>query len=170
MKTILATAYAVQPYKNAEYSLDWNFIKQMARFHKVIVITRGKNRIDIENYEQEFPNEVSNVQFLFFDLPPWIRLWKKSVLGSMLYYFIWQLCVVGFIQKRKLSFDIVHNLNFYYDWIPSFLWRLKKPFVWGPIGFQPKIPKQYLKNYSWFVWWQNNLESHRHLVDSHLLV
>jgi len=39
---------------------------------------------------------------------------------------------------------IWRNLNFHNDWTPSFLWALGKPFVWGPIGHHPAIPKKYL--------------------------
>ena len=66
----------------------------------------------------------------------------------MLYYWLWQNGVVSFIKKQKVKFDIVHNLNFHNDWTPSYLWRLNKPMVWGPVGHHPIIPKQYLKSYN----------------------
>ena len=49
-----------------------------------------------------------------------------------------------FIYKKKWKFDIAHNLNFHNDWTASFLWLLGKPFVWGPIGHHPQIPKDYI--------------------------
>jgi glycosyltransferase involved in cell wall biosynthesis len=61
---------------------------------------------------------------------------------------MWQKGIVPFIQKHDLQFDIAHNVNFHSDWAPSYLWKLKKPFVWGPIGHHPLIPKQYLKPFS----------------------
>lgn len=148
-QTILATCYAVNPYKGSEDAMGWNFVYQIARFRKVIAITRENNRPHIERYRAENPDSVyENIQFLYFDLPYWMRFWKKGSRGALLYYYLWQKGIIYFIKKQKLNFDIVHNVNFHNDWTPSFLWKLKKPMVWGPVGHHPLIPKQYLKDYS----------------------
>lgn len=153
MKIILVSAYAVNPYKGSEDGTGWNYILQIARFQKVIAITRENNQIHIEKFIVENPNLLyQNIKFYYFDLPSWMRKWKKGNLLSMLYYQIWQRGIIYFIEKNKLSFDIVHNLNFHNDWTPSFLWKLNKPFVWGPIGHHPLIPKVYLKNYGFQVY------------------
>ena len=157
-RTILATTYAVNPYKGSEDGMGWNFVCQIARFNMVIAITRENNRPLIKKYMVENPNEIhKNIQFLYFDLPYWLRWWKKGGKGAMLYYWMWQRGVVSFVKKQKIQFDIVHNLNFHNDWTPSFLWKLKKPMVWGPIGHHPLIPKQYLKPYSLKYWLKDRL-------------
>lgn len=149
MKTILATAYAINPYKGSEDGMGWNLVCQIAQEHKVIAITRENNREKIEQYMAEHPNAIyANIQFYYFDLPYWMRFWKKGGRGAMLYYWMWQKGIVGFIKQKGLQYDIVHNLNFHNDWTPSYLWKLNKPFVWGPIGHHPLIPAQYLKPYS----------------------
>lgn len=148
-QTILATCYAVNPYKGSEDAMGWNFVYQIARFRKVIAITRENNRSHIEKYMEENPDSVyENIQFLYFDLPYWMRFWKKGNRGAMLYFYLWQKGIISFIKKQNLDFDIVHNVNFHNDWTPSFLWKLKKPMVWGPVGHHPLIPEQYLKDYS----------------------
>lgn len=153
MKTILATAYAINPYKGSEDGMGWNFVMQIARFNKIIAITRENNQHHIEAYMKENPNVLyDNIRFLYFDLPYWMRFWKKGGRGAMLYYLMWQRGMVRFIKTQNLSFDLTHNLNFHNDWTPSFLWKLKKPFVWGSVGHHPKIPKQYLKEYSKKYW------------------
>ena len=150
VKTILATAYAINPYKGSEDGMGWNFVVQIAKFNQVIAITRQNNQEHIEKYISENPDpSYQNIRFLYYDLPYWMRFWKKGNRGAMLYYALWQYGIVNFIRKQKLNFDIAHNLNFHNDWTPSFLWKLKKPFVWGPIGHHPRIPFQYLKVYSY---------------------
>jgi len=149
MKTILATAYAINPYKGSEDGMGWNFVMQIARFNKVVAITRENNQQHIEKYMLENPSELyQRITFLYFDTPYWMRFWKKGGRGAMLYYLLWQKMVVSFIKKSNVEFDVVHNLNFHNDWTPSFLWKLDKPFVWGPIGHHPLIPEQYLKPFS----------------------
>ena len=129
--------------------MGWNFVLQIARFNRVIAVTRENNRPHIEQYMQENPDErYANMQFLYYDTPKWMRFWKKGSRGAMLYYLLWQRTVVSFIARSGVSFDVVHNLNFHNDWSPSYLWKLGKPFVWGPIGHHPLIPAEYLKPYS----------------------
>lgn len=148
MKTILASTYAVNPTKGSEDGMGWNYVYQIARYHKVIAVTRQNNREDIEKYMLENPDKVyENMSFLYYDLPYWMRFWKKKSRGAMLYYLMWQRGIVSFVKKQNISYDISHNLNFHNDWSPSFLWKLKKPFVWGPVGHHPQIPKQYLQHF-----------------------
>lgn len=146
---ILATCYAINPYKGSEDAMGWNFVYQIARFRKVFVVTRENNRTHIEKYMKENPDSTyQNMNFLYFDLSYWMRFWKKGGRGALLYYYLWQRGIVSFVKKQKIDFDIAHNVNFHNDWTPSFLWKLKKPLVWGPVGHHPLIPKQYLKDYS----------------------
>lgn len=148
MKTILASVYSVNPYKGSEEAMGWNYVYQAARFHQVIAITRENNRHAIERYMTENPDEVyANIRFLYFDLPYWMRFWKKGSRGVILYYLLWQRAIPYFVKKQQLHFDLTHNINFHNDWSPSFLWKLNKPFVWGPIGHHPLIPAQYIEGY-----------------------
>jgi glycosyltransferase involved in cell wall biosynthesis len=144
-KIILATAYAMNPYKGSEDGMGWNFVLQIARFNKVIAITRLNNRTHIEKFMNENPNpHFANIQFVYFDLPYWMRFWKKGGRGAMLYYWMWQRAMPAFIRRQNFNFDIVHNVNFHNDWTPSYLWKLNKPFVWGPIGHHSAIPKDFI--------------------------
>ncbi|PCH70523.1 MAG: hypothetical protein COC06_04585 [Bacteroidales bacterium] len=147
MKTILVSAYAINPYKGSEDGTGWNLVLQIARFQKVIAITRENNRSHIERYLLAEPNVLyKNISFLYFDTPKWMRFWKRGERGAMLYYLLWQYFLPAFIKKKEIDFDLVHNLNFHNDWSPSWLWKLKKPMVWGPVGHHPIIPKEYISN------------------------
>lgn len=144
-KTVLVSAYAVNPYHGSENGMGWNFINQIARFNKVIAITRENTKPHIECYMKAHPSVAyKNIQFVYYDLPYWMRFWKKGSRGALLYYYLWQFFMPRFVRRQKLEFDIVHNLNFHNDWTPSRLWLLRKPFVWGPIGHHPRIPKNYV--------------------------
>lgn len=152
-KTILMTAYAVNPYKGSEDGTGWNIPFEIAKENKVIVITRKNNRPEIERFYNENPNLVNlqNLSFQYFDLPTWLIFWKKRIgeRGYVLYYYLWQMFIPFFIKRAKLEFDVCHALNFHSDSHPQFLWTLGKPVFWGPIGHHPPVPKQFiLKNYS----------------------
>ena len=143
---VLHTAYAINPYKGSEDGMGWNFVTQAARFNQVIAITRENNQQPIEKFMTENPSKIyQNLKFEYFDLPYYLRFWKKGSRFSLLYFYLWQIGVVFAILKRKLKTDLHHNLNFHNDWAPTFLWLLKKPLVWGPIGHHPPIPKNYIR-------------------------
>jgi glycosyltransferase involved in cell wall biosynthesis len=146
--TILTTTYAVHPSKGSEEGLGWNYVLQIASHNKVISITRKNNRAAIEAHMAAHPSALwKNITFLYYDLPYWMRFWKKGSRGAMLYYILWQRGVVRFIKKHDIKFDIVQQINFPNDWTPCYLWKLNKPFVWGPIGHHSSIPSQYLAKY-----------------------
>lgn len=146
MKTILITAYAVNPYKGSEDAMGWNMLLQAARNHKVIAVTRKNNRGHIEDYisKNATVEGISNLSFLYFDWPRWALGWKKGPLLSMLYYYGWQFTLAIWLRRKQLPVALVHNLNFHNDWTPTFLWLLGKPLVWGHVGHHPRIPKAFL--------------------------
>jgi glycosyltransferase involved in cell wall biosynthesis len=151
--TVLVTAYAVNPYKGSEDGMGWNMILEIARYHRVIAITRENNQAAIDRYLADFPIEyANNIQFKYFDTPYYTRFWKKGGRGALLYFYMWQFVVASWIKKQDWSYDLVHNLNFHNDWTPSFLWRTGKPLVWGPIGHHPFIPTAFLKPYGRKTW------------------
>ncbi len=143
--TSIVTCYAVNPYKGSEDGTGWNILLSIAKNNKVIAITRENNQPAIDKYFAE--NKVAwadNITFEYFDLPYYLRFWKKKSRGALLYFFLWQIGIVFFIKAKKFKFDIAHHLNFHSDWMPSFLWVYGKPFVWGPIGHHPKIPRDFI--------------------------
>jgi len=144
MKKILITAYAINPYKGSEDGTGWHFVLEASRQNEVIAITRKNNREHIERYCQEQNINTTNLNFEYFDLPYWMRWWKKGPMLSMIYFYMWQLGIALWIKSRGFQFDIAHALNFHSDWTPSLLWLLGKPFIWGPIGHHPPMPKSYL--------------------------
>lgn len=144
MKTVLITAYAVNPFKGSEDGMGWNFIAEVAKEYKVIAITRENNAAAIEKYMMaNFQPHYANIQWLYFDLPKAQRFYKKGGRGALLYFYHWQRSVVGFIKRKNLNFDLVHNLNFHNDWTPTFLWKLSKPLIWGPVGHHSPIQTQF---------------------------
>ena len=144
MKIILMTAYDINPYKGSEAATGWNFTLQIARFNKVLAVTRKNNQEPIERYIKKFNIDVSNIKFYYYDLPYYLRFWKKGARGSSLYFYLWQMFMPLFVKKNDIYFDIAHNVNFHADAFPTFLWLLGKPTLWGPINHNEKIPKEYL--------------------------
>ena len=148
MKNVLVTAYDVNPYRGSESATGWNFPINIAKHYQVTLVTRENNIPIIEKYVAENDVDTSNIEFVGFDLPYWARFWKKGARGSFLYFYLWQMFLgISFFSKRHL-YDVCHSLNFHCDWSPSFLWLLGKPFVWGPINHNEKLPTYILEKVS----------------------
>lgn len=145
-KTIVLTAYDVDPFKGGESAVGWNLAIQAAREFDVILITRENNRKNIEKYIGS-EGCFKKLQFAYFDLPYFLRFWKRGAKGSSIYFYLWQMFVPFAIWHRKYVFDVSHSVNFVSDSFPTFLWMLKKPVVWGPVSHHEKIVRSFVKFY-----------------------
>ena len=159
MKTILVTAYAINPYKGSEDGTGWNWVYQLAKTNRIVAITRENNLPHIHRFleENEVPHR-ENLSFVGFDLPYHLRFWKRSGFGALPYFYLWQRSVPHFIRKQDFEYDLLHNLNFHNDWIPSFLWKLDKPSIWGPIAHHDAVPTPFTRPiFGWKAWWKDQL-------------
>lgn len=141
---VLVSAYACESGKGSEPGVGWNWVKQIARFHDVWVITRANNR---ESIERENGGISPNVRWIYFDYPLWARFWKKGQRGVHIYYYLWQIAVY-FLARRlhnEVKFDVAHHLTFGIYWMPSFLSLLPLPFIYGPLGGAESAPGEYYK-------------------------
>lgn len=141
---VLLLAYACEPERGSDQGIGWNWAWQIARFAEVWVITRSNNRKVIERYLDK--NIIPDIHFLYVDLPPWLMFWKKGQRGVHAYYFFWQ--IAAYLKARdmikKVRFDLAHHITFANDWMPSFFALLPVPFVWGPVGGNSVMPKEFL--------------------------
>lgn len=144
---VLVSAYACESSKGSEPGVGWNWVNQIARFHKVWVITRSSNR---ESIERDNTYLTSGIHWIYYDYPKWFRFWKKGQRGVHLYYYLWQIAVYFLARKlhKEVKFDIVHHLTFGVYWLPSFLSLIPAVFVSGPLGGAEKTPDEFFKSYS----------------------
>ncbi len=136
IKSIIVSAYACEPNKGSEPGIGWHWVIELARLgYDVNVITRLNNKDNIEKaiYKLE---SFDNLTFYYYDLPKWAKTIKKGPFGIYFYYFMWQIGIVSLAKKinAEKSIDLVHHITFGVFRQPSFLWKLNKPFVFGPAG------------------------------------
>ena len=138
---ILMSAYACEPNKGSEPGVGWHWALQMSRFHDIWVLTRANNRPAIEQARLT-PEQQRHLHWVYFDLPPWARFWKKGARGVQLYYYLWQLAVWrrGARLHREIVFDLLHHVTFGKYWVPSFLAFLPIKSILGPLGGGESTP------------------------------
>lgn len=132
---ILAFAYACDPVEGSEPGAGWMWSRMLARLGETWVITRANNRSAIEAGLASIP-ERDRLHFVYVDLPPWTRFWKRGTRGLRTYYVLWQLQAlwVGRRLRRRVGIDLVWHLTIANAWIGTTAPLVGGPFVLGPVG------------------------------------
>lgn len=143
---VLVLAYSVSPSRGSEYSVGWNYIYQMAEFCDLTVLyglagphmgdidevenfPRNDSRLKNVNFEPILPNRTAR----FFNFP------NRN--GFLNYSFYFAYCVwhaQAYSRAKQIvatsDVDVIHYLCPIGYREPGFLWKIDKPYIWGPVG------------------------------------
>lgn len=139
---ILVSAYACNPYGGSEPGVGWAAVCRIARSHDVFVLAdihnkpgwdaAAKEGIIPANVRVRFVREkASSIPYpLIAHIDSWLSYarFNRMVLDAALTW------------HRETGFDLCHQVTIAGWRMPSPLWRLPIPFVWGPIGGAGHIP------------------------------
>jgi glycosyltransferase involved in cell wall biosynthesis len=127
---ILLSAYACRPNAGSEPGVGWNWATHLAaRGMEVHVLVASRNQDPVEAGLRV--NHPPNLHFTFVSVPyPWA---KKS---EALHYALWQIAALKAARElaRKCRFQIAHHVTYASVHVPSQLWRLGIPLIFGPVG------------------------------------
>jgi len=144
---ILVSAYACCPEKGSEPGMGWNFVIGLAKFHEVHVIVE---KLKWEQQIKKFLNKNSSINknLKFYFIVKKRNKFLRKIWPPSYYWFYkgWQLSAFNLAKKldKVEDFDVIHQLNMVGYREPGFLWKIKKPFVWGPIGGLENAPLPFL--------------------------
>ncbi len=145
---IFVSAYACEPNLGSEIGVGWHWVLEMSKYFDLWVLTRKSNQLTIETWLKENPTE-NQIHFLYYDLPPKLRFWKKGLRGVRIYYIFWQhfsnRIVKRVMEENKI--EIYHLLIYGNALWPVSRYGQRKFFIWGPIGAGDVIPKEYTCHY-----------------------
>lgn len=131
---ILYSAFECNPGIGSDAYVGWSWAKEMSKANEVHVLTNEGNRANIEKYINGHTGE--HATFHYVPLPPLLKKVLKGRKGYFASYVIWQWYAYKYARKLsdRVHFDIVHHVAIADFRIVGFLWKLKVPFVFGPIG------------------------------------
>lgn len=148
---VLINAYACSPTWGSEPGMGWNWITNLAKYCKLYVITEGEWKNDIEKCLGDHPYK-ENMKFYFLPVNEKIRkmCWNQGDWRFYYYYDKWQKRALKLARQiiEDEGIDIIHQLNMVGFREPGYLWKIDKPFVWGPIGGMEDLPINYLEGAS----------------------
>jgi glycosyltransferase involved in cell wall biosynthesis len=139
---VLVAAFACSPYAGSENYAGWSVVKCLARDHDLWVLTSGRNRPDHARAQAEglVP---ANVHFSYADrFKEWHPNRMKAKLQSWTEYRDFSKEALALAQPihQSVHFDLVHHVTIATWRIPSPLWQLGIPLVWGPVGGNERFP------------------------------
>ena len=142
---ILVSAIACLPGGGSEASVGWAVVRQLAADHEVFVLTSGRLREgwDAAGARGEVP---ANVHVRFVGNPgPHHPNRLVARLGTWRDYvkFSDALAEEARAWHREVDFEVIHQVT-YATWrVPTPLWKIDLPVIWGPIGGAGRVPFSY---------------------------
>ncbi len=152
MKKVLVSAYACIPDRGSEEGNGWHYSSLISKQgYKVWCLTRTIGKAEIEKKLQQFPHP--NLTFVYVTVPQWIdKAYGWGLLGMYFHYLYWQWSTmkVAFRLSETHTFDLIHHVSYTSLQLGSFLYKLKRPFIYGPVGGGQEAPesmRHYFKEY-----------------------
>lgn len=148
MLNILINAYACSPTWGSEPGMAWNWVKNLANYCNLYIITEGEWREDIECAVKELP-QGERMHFYYNPVSDEVRkmCWNQGDWRFYYYYRQWQKKTLKIAEQicKEHKIDITHQLNMIGFREPGLLWKIKDiPFVWGPVGGMELMPTGFL--------------------------
>lgn len=151
---ILISAYACTPGRGSEPGIGWHWALGNAMSgHEVWCFTTVQGKEAIQEALKQYPQ--FNFNFVFIDVPRWIKYLYRFQPFVYVHYLVWQYRAARAALEldRKIDFELVHHVTLASLQLGSGLWRLKKPLIFGPVGggnFSPPAFRKYFGS-GWFM-------------------
>ncbi|SOD92020.1 glycosyltransferase family 4 protein [Spirosoma fluviale] len=152
MKKVLISAYACIPDRGSEEGNGWFYSSLVSQQgYEVWCLTRDIGKAEIEQKLRQcaYPN----LNFEFVTLPGWAeKAGSFGLLGMYFHYLYWQWTALQSALKltKKHKFDLVHHVSYTSLQLGSYLYKLKLPFIYGPVGGGQEAPatmRHYFKSH-----------------------
>ena len=137
---ILLSAYNCDPTRGSESSHGWNWAYQLAKSgHRVWVLTVPPGKSNIEMFLAANSTVSLTVIYVAQSHVPTFLGPFCAILDCVLWQ--GQALRVARELNSKIEFDVVHHVTWGSLHVGSQLWRLGKPFIFGPIGGGQVAPR-----------------------------
>ena len=145
---LLLMAYECMPGRGSKARAGWERVLHAAREFNVHVIVGPESLATIERYREAHPipgnihfhTPVQDALYRLINRTPGLFAYHSIVYGQ------WQR--IAYHLARELDhqhrFSLVHQVNIATFREPGYTWRLKPPFVWGPVGGLQNFPSAFL--------------------------
>lgn len=167
---VLVCAHELSPIQGSECAVGWHCVTRLARRHDVTVLCAsgsqnhpGAYRSAIEDYVRAH-GPIEGLRFVFVEQPRGARILaalNRKLFGDrgiglpVLFYGairFWHRA--AYRQAALLDpsiFDVVHHVTPIAFWGGSNLWKLGRPYVWGPVSGAGRLSPAFARWAGWRV-------------------
>jgi glycosyltransferase involved in cell wall biosynthesis len=153
---LLLSAYACDPSRGSEEGSGFNWLWQAAALgHEVWCLTtpRGRDNISRVLAERAADPIAARIHPIYIEVPKAVDYAYRWQPGVYLHYLVWQYQAWRVAQRldAQVNFEAVHHVTYNSLQMASWLWRLGKPLLLGPLGGGMTAPaslRRYLPD--WF--------------------
>ena len=149
---VLLSVFECDPYKGSDSYVGWSYAVSLAKYHDVYALTRTENKESIEHYLlYHSAPELQNIHFIYVDRSRFFSefLYRfNRYLGFLGSYMFWQKAAYRKAVKlcMDIPIDLSHHISIADFRCAGYLWKLGKPFIFGPVGGGQETP-ECLKDY-----------------------
>ena len=152
---ILLSAYACNPDIGSECSHGFHWLWETAALgHEVWCLTTPPGRASLEKFLAAHAADpaAARIHLVYVDVPDAVQYLYRWQFGVYIHYVVWQRYAWRAAREldREIDFDLVHHVTYNSLQMATWLWRLKKPLLLGPLGGGMKAPaslRRYLPNW-----------------------
>lgn len=152
MKKILVSAYACIPDRGSEEGNGWYYSSLLSQQgYQVWCLTRDIGKAEIERKLKQSP--LPNLTIVYVTAPRWVdRAYHWGLIGMYFHYIYWQWLALqtALTLRESHPFDLIHHVSYTSLQLGSFLYKLKRPFIYGPVGGGQEAPaamRRYFKGH-----------------------
>jgi glycosyltransferase involved in cell wall biosynthesis len=137
---VLVSAYACRPGAGSELGTGWNWVLHLAEAGcELDVFTVARNREANEAFLAAHP--MPNLRFHFVEVP-WLSPWARGAKHYLLWH--WRTWLRARQLARIKRFDLALHVSYGSVHVPTQLWRLGLPTIFGPVGGGQVAPESLL--------------------------
>ncbi len=157
---VLLSSYACRPDSGSESGIGWNWVTHLAEAGCTLdVLTAARNQAGIAGFLAE--HRLEHVRFHYVPVP-WLSPWENGARHYLLWQ--WQAFRLARTLLRQRRCDAVLHVSYGSVHLPTQLWRLGVPTVFGPVGGGQVTPAPLLSLFGA----QQRSERLRTLITRHL--
>lgn len=153
---ILVHTWWLSADKGSEFSVAYNFVREMSKFHHLYVPVESCSyawndlsefgALKMRNVEFIFVGQTFRMNFVHF-----FQSKMRGVLGGWFSYALFNQWEKSLYKKIKSAYldkiDLIHYLGPIGYHEPGYLWKLPMPYVWGAIGGFENVHSDLLESY-----------------------
>ncbi|MDR2139208.1 MAG: glycosyltransferase family 4 protein [Tannerella sp.] len=150
---ILITANHCAPDQGSEHGVGWNFLTGISAHHDVLLVCNRHDYIrGVIDFVQSEEGRKRNIRLFLIEQK--VKYTRGIRLFPFLYYVDyrrWQKKVYRLVSEllKTERIDIIHHITNSTFREPGYLWKLDRPFVWGPVSVLGDGPVRFLSLYTW---------------------